>query len=115
MCFMAERILGMVEKTSSPEKSPHNVTQDTPAVNHGVPSKHHHLIKAAGLVGLMTLASRVLGMIRDIVSAKSFGTGWQWDAFIYAFMLPNFLRRIVGECALTNAFIPVYSEALVHK
>ena len=58
----------------------------------------------------MTLASRILGMIRDIVSAKSFGTGWQWDAFIYAFMVPNFLRRIVGEGALSSAFIPVYSE-----
>lgn len=70
------------------------------------------LIKAAGVVGLMTLASRVLGMIRDIATAGRFGTSWQWDAFIYAFMLPNFLRRLVGEGALSNAFIPVYSETL---
>ena len=75
------------------------------------PSKKH-LVKAAGLVGLMTLTSRVLGMIRDIVSAKSFGTSWQWDAFLYAFMLPNFLRRIVGEGALASAFVPVYAEVL---
>lgn len=68
------------------------------------------LLKAAGVVGLLTLASRILGMIRDIVSAKSFGTTWQWDAFIYAFMLPNFMRRLVGEGALSSAFIPVYAE-----
>lgn len=72
----------------------------------------HFLIKAAGTVGLMTLTSRILGMIRDIVTAGRFGTSWQWDAFIYAFMLPNFLRRLVGEGALSNAFIPVYSQVL---
>ncbi len=73
-----------------------------------------HLVKSAGVVGLMTLTSRILGMIRDIVSAKQFGTSWQWDSFIFAFMMPNFLRRLVGEGALSSAFIPVYTEIL-HK
>lgn len=68
------------------------------------------LLKAAGLIGALTLVSRILGMIRDIMSAKSFGTTWQWDAFIYAFMLPNFMRRLVGEGALSSAFIPVYAQ-----
>ena len=68
------------------------------------------LLKAAGIIGGLTLVSRILGMIRDIVSAKSFGTTWQWDALIYAFMLPNFMRRLVGEGAVTSAFIPVYAE-----
>ena len=58
----------------------------------------------------MTLISRILGMVRDIVSAIAFGTSWQWDGFIYAFMIPNFFRRIVGEGALSSAFIPVYNE-----
>jgi len=70
------------------------------------------LLKAAGVIGALTLLSRILGMIRDILSAKGFGTSWQWDAFIYAFMLPNFMRRLVGEGALTSAFIPVYTEVL---
>ncbi len=74
------------------------------------PCAKKELVRSAGIVGLMTLLSRVLGMIRDIVSAKQFGTTWQWDAFIYAFALPNFLRRLVGEGALSSAFIPVYSE-----
>lgn len=76
--------------------------------------KKSHLLKAAGVIGGLTLASRILGMIRDILSAGNFGTNWQWDAFIYAFMLPNFMRRLVGEGALSSAFIPVYSEIL-HK
>ncbi len=75
-------------------------------------SAHGQVMRAAGVLGLMTVVSRVLGMIRDVVSAKSFGTTWQWDAFVYAFMLPNFFRRIIGEGALSSAFIPVYSETL---
>ncbi|MFZ5801894.1 MAG: murein biosynthesis integral membrane protein MurJ [Candidatus Omnitrophota bacterium] len=70
------------------------------------------LLKAAGIMGVMTLLSRVLGLFRDIVNARSFGTSWQWDAFIYAFMVPNFFRRIVAEGALNSAFIPVYSGLL---
>jgi len=71
-----------------------------------------HLLKAAATMGSMTLVSRILGMVRDIVSANAFGTTWQWDAFLYAFMIPNFLRRIVGEGAFSSAFIPVYNEVL---
>ena len=63
-------------------------------------------------MGFMTLLSRILGMIRDMVSAAAFGTSWQWDAFLYAFMLPNFFRRLVGEGALSSVFIPVYNEIL---
>ncbi len=73
-----------------------------------------HLIRAATTMGAMTLVSRILGMARDIVSANAFGTSWQWDAFLYAFMIPNFLRRIVGEGAFSSSFIPVYNEVL-HK
>lgn len=70
------------------------------------------LVKSAGLLSFMTLTSRILGLARDVLSAKSFGTSWQWDGFVYAFMLPNFFRRVVGEGALSNAFIPVYNETL---
>ncbi len=106
-------------------KSSDNVAQAGQAVNQEAPavpaveggSEHPHsskkqLVKAAGVVGFMTLISRVLGMTRDIFTAGRFGTSWQWDAFLYAFMLPNFFRRLVGEGSLSSAFIPVYSETL---
>ena len=104
-----------MDHSSSFEKSSHTVTRHLGSVNQDPPppaSAKKTLVKAAGIVSLMTLASRVLGMVRDIVSAGRFGTSWQWDAFIYAFMLPNFFRRLVGEGALSNAFIPVYSRTL---
>ncbi len=58
----------------------------------------------------MIMASRILGLWRDIVSAQIFGLGWAWDAFLYAFMVPNFFRRVLGEGALASAFIPVYND-----
>lgn len=68
------------------------------------------LLQSAVMIAFMIMLSRVLGMLRDIVSAQTFGLGWTWDAFIYAFMVPNFFRRIVGEGALSSAFIPVYND-----
>jgi len=74
-----------------------------------------HLLESAFLMGGLTMVSRVLGMVRDIVCARSYGTSWQWDGFIYAFMIPNFFRRLVAEGAVSSAFIPVYSQVLTQK
>ncbi|MCH2190983.1 MAG: murein biosynthesis integral membrane protein MurJ [Gammaproteobacteria bacterium] len=58
----------------------------------------------------MTLVSRVSGLIRDVVMANILGSGGVADAFFVAFRIPNFLRRIFGEGAFSQAFIPVFSE-----
>ncbi len=68
------------------------------------------LIQSAGMVGGLTLLSRVLGMGRDIVSAGLFGTTRIWDAFVFAFTIPNLLRRLVFEGAVSSAFIPIFVE-----
>ncbi|MCH7589586.1 murein biosynthesis integral membrane protein MurJ [PVC group bacterium] len=78
-------------------------------------SSNKKILKSAGFISLATMASRVLGMIRDIGSAWIFGTGMVWDAFIGAFMLPNLVRRIFGEGALNAALVPVLSESLEEK
>ena len=66
--------------------------------------------KAAGIIGVFTLISRILGFIRDMVIAWFFGAGLLSDAFFVAFRLPNLFRRLFGEGSLTVAFIPVFSE-----
>jgi putative peptidoglycan lipid II flippase len=66
--------------------------------------------RAAAVVGAATLASRVLGFLRDLVIARTFGAGLGTDAFFVAFRLPNLLRRLVAEGALSSAFIPVFTE-----
>ena len=62
----------------------------------------------AGVVVSATLLSRILGYVRDMLIAWSFGTGIFADAFIVAFRIPNFVRRLAGEGALGMAFIPLY-------
>ncbi len=57
-----------------------------------------------------TLTSRVLGMLREMVYARFMGDGWVAGAFQLAFMIPNLFRRLLGEGALTAAFIPIFKE-----
>jgi len=61
-------------------------------------------------MALATLTSRVLGMVREMVYMRFMGLGWVNDAFQLAFMVPNLFRRLLGEGALTAAFIPVFKE-----
>jgi len=65
--------------------------------------------RRAGLVALGTLSSRVLGMVRESVIAASF-TVAQTDAFFIAFTIPNTLRMLLGEGAVSNAFLPVFTD-----
>ena len=69
------------------------------------------IVRSAGVVGGATLASRVLGLVRDVVVANLFPAA-ATDAFFVAFMLPNLLRRLVGEGSLTISFVPVFSSWL---
>jgi putative peptidoglycan lipid II flippase len=75
----------------------------------------HRVTRAAGVVGAATLASRVGGFVRDMVIAFFFGAGPAADAFFVAFRIPNLLRRLFAEGALTIAFIPVFTEVLAQK
>ncbi len=68
------------------------------------------LLKSTLVVGSMTLLSRISGLVRDIVFANIMGSGLVADAFFVAFRIPNFLRRIFGEGAFSQAFVPVFSE-----
>ena len=67
-------------------------------------------LRSTSIVGAMTLLSRVTGMLRDMIYSRMFGAGPLMDAFLVAFKIPNFLRRITGEGAFSQAFVPVVSE-----
>ncbi|MFV1973302.1 MAG: murein biosynthesis integral membrane protein MurJ [Thiohalobacterales bacterium] len=67
------------------------------------------LLKNTVVVGSMTLASRVLGLVRDVVLA-GFGATAAMDAFFVAFKIPNFMRRLFAEGAFSQAFVPILSE-----
>ncbi len=72
-------------------------------------SEDRKMARSAGLVGLLTLVSRVLGLVRDAFVAALFGKR-ATDAFFIAFTIPNVLRRLLAEGSLTVAFIPVFTE-----
>ena len=73
------------------------------------------VVRALGSIGAATLASRVLGFVRDMVLALVFGAGPATDAFFVAFRIPNVLRRLLGEGALSTAAIPVFSDYAVNQ
>lgn len=75
-------------------------------------SESRQLAKRTGLIGGLTLVSRISGLIRDAVIAFFFGTTAAADAFYMAFTIPNLLRRFVAEGALTISFIPIFSGEL---
>ncbi len=68
------------------------------------------LIRSAGVVGIFTMLSRLLGLFRDILMGAFFGTSVQMSAFVIAFTIPNLFRRLFGEGALASSFIPIFIE-----
>jgi len=68
------------------------------------------LFKSGIIVSSMTLLSRILGLIRDVVIANIIGAGAAADVFLFANRIPNFLRRLFAEGAFSQAFVPVLAE-----
>lgn len=68
------------------------------------------LWRSTVVVSAMTMLSRVLGLVRDMVLLNVFGAGKEFDVFVVAFRIPNFFRRLFAEGAFSQAFIPVLTE-----
>jgi len=68
------------------------------------------MLKSSSAMAAATLFSRLLGMVREMAYMAFMNVGWVNDAFQYAFTIPNLFRRLLGEGALTAAFIPIFKE-----
>lgn len=88
------------------------ISQNHQLINH--PQKHQenakNLGKSTAVVSFFTLISRILGLMRDAVLMAVFGASGLMDAFLVAFKLPNFLRRLFAEGAFAQAFVPVLTD-----
>lgn len=73
------------------------------------------LFKSASTVSLLTLASRVTGLIRDVLMTSVFGVSAMTDAFYVAFRIPNLFRRVFGEGAFSQAFVPVLAACKTER
>ena len=69
-----------------------------------------NLLKALAAVSSLTLVSRILAFVRDVLIARIFGAGMVNDAYIIATRLPNLLRRLFAEGAFSQAFVPIFGE-----
>src|SRR5919109_4167356 len=78
-------------------------------------AKIPNVARDAGVVSLAVTASRILGLVRDQVFAIFFGAGLQYDAFLTAFRIPNLLRDLFAEGALSAAFVTTFSQTLENK
>jgi putative peptidoglycan lipid II flippase len=87
----------------------------TDPVKDGGSGERAALLRSAGLISLLTLASRVLGLVREQAFAALLGAGMLADAFQIAFRIPNLLRDLFAEGALSAAFVPTYTRLLTHE
>jgi putative peptidoglycan lipid II flippase len=69
-----------------------------------------NLLKSLATISSLTLVSRILAFVRDVLIARIFGAGMATDAFFVAFKLPNLLRRLFAEGAFSQAFVPIFGE-----
>ena len=89
------------------------MTEDSPPGNDKVSTRRPsglRLLASTSVVSLMTLLSRILGLVRDIVFARYFGATIVMDAFVVANRIPNMLRRFFAEGAFSQGFVPVIAR-----
>ena len=71
-----------------------------------------NLVKAGGTIGGLTLVSRILGFVREMIFARVMGASSAAEVFIWAFQLPNLLRRLLGEGAFSQGFVPLFARRI---
>src|SRR5437867_5082979 len=82
-----------------------------------IATRRASVARSAGIVSLAVMASRILGLMREMVFAYFFGASKSFanDAYVIAFRIPNLLRDLFAEGALSSAFVTVFSDYLVTK
>jgi len=93
---------------TKPEKNLQELSQNTPQTAAS-------LVRHGSILSLLTLISRVLGLLREMTKARFLGTSALSDAFSVAFLLPNLFRRLFAEGSITVAFVPTFKEFLLEN
>lgn len=88
------------------------IQKDRPSERFPASASSVNLLRGTAVVSCLNQLSRVLGFIRDVLTARLLGAGLVADAFFVAFRIPNLLRSFVAEGALTSAFVPVFASEL---
>ncbi|MBI3666502.1 MAG: murein biosynthesis integral membrane protein MurJ, partial [Acidobacteria bacterium] len=78
-------------------------------------SRQAGIVRSAGVVGAAVFLSRITGLLREIVFARFFGAGLIYDAYVAAFRIPNLMRDLLAEGALSSAFVTTFSQCMVKE
>jgi putative peptidoglycan lipid II flippase len=97
------------EEVADPVSESATVETETPA------PKQQSVARSAGIVSIAVMFSRVLGLVRETIFARLFGAGFLYDAFVVAFKIPNILRDLFAEGALSAAFVKVFTDYQINK
>lgn len=109
------------EKDPPETESPENladpvITEQSVETQAEQPSEKRRSVEhSAGIVSIAVMFSRVLGLVRETVFARFFGPGFLYDAFVVAFKIPNILRDLFAEGALSAAFVKVFTDYQIKK
>src|SRR5215813_14659793 len=87
-------------------------TSETSSQKETIEQPTDRLGRSASMAGLATLTSRILGLIRDTVLAAVFGAGNEMDAFVVAFRIPNLVRELFAEGAMSAGVVPTFTKYL---
>ncbi len=100
------------EKSDAVRETPKLFSEPTPEKSH---TKQTSVARSAGIVSIAVMFSRVLGLVREMIFANFFGAGFLMDAYIVAFRIPNVLRDLFAEGALSAAFVKVFTDYQVKR
>ena len=107
-----------IEKEPIEAEQPEDLAEPIPdeaVVEEKPASKQQSVARSAGIVSIAVMFSRVLGLVREQVFAYYFGAGFLNDAFQLAFRIPNVLRDLFAEGALSAAFVKVFTDYQINK
>lgn len=96
-----------MSKTEQPNE---NLTESPAEIAEPSTTKQTSVAKSAGIVSIAVMFSRVLGLVREMVFSRLFGAGFLYDAFLVGFRIPNLLRDLFAEGALSAAFVKVFTD-----
>jgi putative peptidoglycan lipid II flippase len=100
------------EKTDADAETPESLSDpsNAEAQIEAPKSEHRSVAKSAGIVSIAVMFSRVLGLVREMIFARYFGAGFLYDAYLVGFRIPNLLRDLFAEGALSAAFVKVFTD-----
>lgn len=106
--------MNKIEETFPSEETP-ELLAEPPTHPEKPTTKQTSVAKSAGIVSIAVMFSRVLGLVREMIFARYFGAGFVYDAYVVAFRIPNVLRDLFAEGALSAAFVKVFTDYQINK